>query len=174
MPKFSATHLIDCTYEQHAVAILAILNYAIAHTTARYEYQPRNLDYMRQWFADKQAHACPVIGVLDDHGQLLGFASWDLYHPYEGYKYTVEHSVYLHPEHTGKGLGRLLLTALIDRARQNPQVHVLIACIDNQNIASIALHKKLGFSYSGTLKQVGYKFGQWLDADFYQLTFDGL
>ncbi|MCS6456962.1 GNAT family N-acetyltransferase, partial [Burkholderia thailandensis] len=87
------------------------------------------------------------------------------------YKYTVEHSVYVHHEQRGRGLGERLLRELVRRAR-DAQVHVLVGCIDASNAGSIRLHTRLGFTHAGTLAQVGFKFGRWLDAAFYQLTLD--
>ena len=111
-----------------------------------------------------------MIGAVDAKGNLLGFASWGSFRAFPAYKYTVEHSIYIHHEQCGRGLGKLLLQALIERAKQHGQVHVLIGCIDASNQASIALHQRLGFEHSGTFPQVGFKFGRWLDAAFYQLT----
>ena len=110
-----------------------------------------------------------MIGAVDAKGNLLGFASWGSFRAFPAYKYTVEHSIYIQHEQRGRGLGKLLLQALIERAKQNGQVHVLIGCIDASNQSSIALHRRLGFEHSGTFPQVGFKFGRWLDVDFYQL-----
>jgi phosphinothricin acetyltransferase len=83
----------------------------------------------------------------------------------------VEHSVYVHKDHRGKGVGRALLGHLIEHARSQ-QYHVLIGGIDVANAASIALHRTLGFTHAGTIRQAGFKFGRWLDLDFYQLVLD--
>ncbi|MDM0086456.1 MULTISPECIES: GNAT family N-acetyltransferase [unclassified Variovorax] len=160
--------LIDCTEAEHAGAILAILNDAIVHSTALYDYVPRPPEAMAAWFATKRAHGFPVIGAVDADGRLAGFASWGTFRAFPAYKYTVEHSVYLHPAQRGRGLGRVLMEALIERARA-AEVHVLVGCIDASNGASIGLHQRLGFSHCGTFRQVGFKFGRWLDAAFYQL-----
>src|SRR5262249_34503545 len=90
---------------------------------------------------------------------------------FPAYKYTVEHSVYVHHEQRGRGLGKLLMNELIRRARE-AQLHVLVGCIDATNTASISLHTRLGFAHAGTFMQVGFKFGHWLDAAFYQLNLE--
>lgn len=160
--------LIDCTEAEHASAILAILNEAIVNSTALYDYKPRPPEAMATWFGTKRANGFPVIGAVDAAGTLLGFASWGTFRAFPANKYTVEHSVYVHTSQRGRGLAKLLMNELIQRARA-AQLHVLVGCIDATNSASISLHERLGFSHSGTLPQIGFKFGRWLDAAFYQL-----
>ncbi|MCK9259332.1 MAG: N-acetyltransferase family protein [Azoarcus sp.] len=163
--------LVDCSPERHAGAILDLLNDAIMHSTALYEYSPRPPQSMDAWFAGKREGGFPVIGLEDDDGRLAGFASYGSFRAYPAFKYSVEHSVYVHADHRGRGVGRTLLQALIERARQH-QRHLLVGAIDAGNAASIALHASLGFVHAGTLPQAGYKFGRWLDLAFYQLTLD--
>lgn len=163
--------LIDCIEAEHGPQILAILNEAIANSTALYDYVPRPPEAMAAWFATKRANGFPVVGAVDEAGTLLGFASWGAFRAFPAYKYTMEHSVYVHINHRGRGLSKRLMNELIRRAR-DAQVHVLVGCIDASNTASIALHQRLGFTHSGTFPQVGFKFGRWLDAAFYQLTLD--
>ncbi|MBE9155985.1 N-acetyltransferase [Nodosilinea sp. LEGE 06152] len=162
---------IHCTYDMHAPAILNILNEAIVNSTALYDYQPRTLESMVSWFKTKDAGSYPVIGVHDDSNQLLGFASYGAFRSWPAYKYTIEHSVYIHKEHRGKGLGMALMQRLIEEARSQ-QYHVIVGGIDATNLASISLHEKLGFSHAGTIKHVGFKFNRWLDLAFYQLVID--
>jgi phosphinothricin acetyltransferase len=169
MTSADHAHLIDCTEAEHAAAILAILNDAITTSTALYDYVPRPPEAMVGWFATKRAHSFPVVGAVDTTGRLLGFSSWGTFRGFPAYKYTVEHSVYVHADARGRGLGGLLLRELIRRAHI-AQVHVLVGCVDAANSASIALHQRLGFTHSGTFPQVGFKFGRWLDVAFYQLT----
>jgi phosphinothricin acetyltransferase len=163
--------LIDCTEAEHASAILEILNEAIVNSTALYDYQPRQPQAMVSWFATKRTNGFPVVGAVDAAGALVGFASWGTFRAFPAYKYTVEHSVYVHHGHRGRGIGRLLIEELIRRARVS-DVHVMVGCIDAANTASIGLHQRLGFSHTGTFNQVGFKFGRWLDAAFYQLTLE--
>jgi phosphinothricin acetyltransferase len=126
---------------------------------------------MAQWFATKRQHGFPVIGAVDESGTLLGFASWGSFRAFPAYKYTVEHSVYVHHQHRGKGLGRVLLQRVVELARER-EVHVLVGGIDAANAASIELHRRLGFEHAGTVRQAGFKFGRWLDLAFYQRILD--
>lgn len=163
--------IVACTHERHARAILAIFNEAIATSTALYDYSPRTEASMTAWFEAKRAGNFPVIGVENSGGTLIGFGSFGTFRAWPAYKYTVEHSVYVHKDHRGKGLGRVLMQALIAAARDNGK-HVMIGGIDAANAGSIALHEQLGFRHVGTLPQTGFKFGRWLDLAFYQLTLD--
>lgn len=159
--------LVHCTFEQHALAILGILNEAIENSTAIYDYKTRTPDSMVDWFKSKQLNQYPIIGLESEAGELLGFASYGPFRPWPAYKYTVEHSVYVHHGQRGRGLGTRLLEEIISLA-QGQGVHVLVGGIDTSNGGSIALHRKLGFVHAGTIKQAGFKFGRWLDLAFYQ------
>lgn len=167
----SPVHLIDCTHVDHAAAILDILNEAIVHSTALYDYRPRELESMDGWFAAKRTAGHPVIGVVDDDGSLLGFASYGRFREREAYKYSVEHSLYVHRDHRGRGVGALLMQALIEAARARG-AHVLVGGIDVANTASIALHERFGFVHAGTIREAAFKFGRWLDLGFWQLVLD--
>ena len=164
-------HLIDCTHAGHAEAILDILNEAIVHSTALYDYVPRPLAAMDAWFATKQAAGFPVIGAVDDDGVLLGFASYGVFRERPAYKYSVEHSVYVHKNQRSKGIGVALMQALIAEARVRG-VHVMVGGIDVGNRSSIAMHERLGFVHAGTIREAGFKFGRWLDVGFWQLLLD--
>src|ERR1022692_2378975 len=96
--------IINCTYESHALAILEILNEAIVNSTALYDYKPRGPETMAPWFKAKETSRFPILGVIED-SQLLGFATYGTFRTRAAYKYTVEHSVYIHKDHRGKGLG---------------------------------------------------------------------
>jgi phosphinothricin acetyltransferase len=160
--------LVDCTFERHAGAILEIFNEAILTSTALYDYQPRTAASMQAWFEVKLKGQYPVIGFEDEAGTLMGFASYGTFRAYPAFKYSVEHSVYVDKRYRGRGVGEGLLKALIERARTQ-DYHVLVGAIDSTNGASCALHEKLGFVHAGTIRQAGFKFGQWLDLVFYQL-----
>lgn len=158
---------VECSLERHGEAILAILNDAIVHSTALYDYHPRPPEAMTTWFANKAAGKFPVIGVENDDGVLMGFASYGQFRAFPAYKYTVEHSVYVRQDFRERGLGRLLLEALVQRA-QEQGYHVVMGVIDADNQASIQLHERLGFVTTGVLRQVGFKFGRWLDVALMQ------
>lgn len=157
----------DCTFLRHGEQILAILNEAIVSSTALYDYQPRTTADMAEWFAAKSRGGFPVVGLEGQDGSLAGFATYGTFRNWPAYKYTVEHSLYIHKEQRGRGLGRRLLEELIRRAEAQ-ELHALVGVIDAGNAASIAFHKQMGFTHAGTLREVGYKFGRWLDVAFYQ------
>jgi L-amino acid N-acyltransferase len=159
--------IVSCNFAEHGSGILAILNEAIVTSTALYDYQPRSDHQMKRWFETKVEGRLPVLGMVNDQGTLLGFATYGSFRAWPAYKYTVEHSVYVHSEHRGAGVGARLLESLIDAALSR-DVHAMVGVVDTQNAASCGLHAKLGFQRMGTLKEVGFKFGQWLDVAFYQ------
>ena len=159
--------VIDCN-RHHLPAIRGIFNHAILHTTALYEYVPRSEAVMESWFADRQALGAPILGIEWEPGVLAGFATWGPFRPRPAYKYSVEHSVYVDERFRGRGIGRRLLEALVAAARAR-DLHQLIAGIDATNTASIALHRSLGFRGCGTVREAGFKFGRWLDLEFWQL-----
>jgi phosphinothricin acetyltransferase len=163
--------IVQCTHERHADAILEIFNDAIVNSTALYDYKPRDAQKMVAWFEAKRAGNFPVIGVEDENGTLLAFGSYGTFRAFPAFKYTMEHSVYVHKDHRGRGLGRVIMDAVIAAAREN-DVHALMGAIDATNAGSIALHERLGFKHVGTLPEVGFKFGRWLDLAFYQLLLD--
>ena len=160
-------NIIPCD-ESFSDQILAIFNDAILNSTALYDYKPRTLESMATWFAAKRKGNYPVIGAVSDGGELMGFASYGVFRAWPAYKYSVEHSVYVAAPHRGKGIGKRLLRQIIDEGGKQ-DYHVLIGAIDAQNAVSIALHRSLGFQHAGTIRQAGFKFGRWLDFDFYQI-----
>lgn len=160
--------IVTCTYERHAAAILAILNDAIVSSTALFDYAPRSPETMVEWFRAKAAHQFPVIGTEADDGALLGFATYGTFRAWPAYKYSVEHSIYVHRNHRRRGVALALMRRLIDLAMEQ-RYHTLVAGIDAANSSSIGLHEKLGFAYVGTVRDAGFKFGRWLDLAFYQL-----
>jgi len=159
-------HIAACTFHQ-APEILEIFNDAILHSTALYDYQLRTMANMETWFEAKQNGNFPVIGAFADDGQLAGFVSYGSFRERPAYKYSVEHSVYVRHDRRGQGLGRRLLDEIIAAATAQ-DYHMLIGGIDSANEASVRLHRRAGFSQCGRIKQAGFKFGRWLDLDFYQ------
>jgi L-amino acid N-acyltransferase YncA len=160
--------VIDCN-PSHIESILRIVNDAIVSTTALYDYQPRSLEMMIDWFEAKRRGNYPLIGVTSDEGELMAFASYGAFRPWPAYKYTVEHSLYVAAPWRLRGVGTLLLKSIIERATSQAY-HVVIGGIDATNAASIALHERFGFERVATMREVGFKFGRWLDLCFYQLT----
>ncbi len=161
-------NIVVCDYEHHAAPILAILNDAIVHTTALFDYEPRAPETMVEWFRAKKARQFPVLGAVSDHGELMGFATYGTFRAWPAYKYTIEHSVYVQRDHRRKGVARELMTQLVAAAEQQ-SYHVMVAGIDATNAASIALHEQVGFEHAGVIHHAGFKFGRWLDLAFYEL-----
>ena len=148
--------VIQCGRE-HLEAIRGIYNHEIVHTTALYEYEPRSVETIVSWWAAKQAAGLPVLGIEAAPGVLAGFASWGPFRPFPAYGNTVEHSVYVDERFRGRGVGRALLAALIEEARVR-DLHTLVGVIDASNAASISLHRRLGFTHGGTVREAG-RFG---------------
>ncbi|MGC5248735.1 N-acetyltransferase family protein [Gordonia sp. DT219] len=155
--------------------ITAIYNHAVEHTTAIWNDRLVDAADRRRWLTQRQAGRFPVlVAVEPEHAgpqQVLGYVTYGPYRPHDGYRHTVEHSVYVRDDQQGRGVGSELMAALIARARESG-VHVLVAGIDAANTGSIRLHERFGFSRVGLLTEVGTKFGSWLDLAFLQLTLD--
>ncbi|MDF7673935.1 GNAT family N-acetyltransferase [Acetobacteraceae bacterium ESL0709] len=170
MDKNYDVTFVECSLQRHGEAILAIFNEVLLNSTALYDYRVRTMETMVTWFAAKEAGGFPIIGLEDAEGELVAFGSYGTFRAFPAYKYTVEHSIYVRSDQRGRGLGRMLLCSLMERAQQH-NVHAMIGGIDASNKASIRLHEALGFRHVGTLPEVGYKFGRWLDLAFYQRNF---
>ncbi|MGR3963577.1 N-acetyltransferase family protein [Pseudomonas sp. 910_23] len=154
--------------EHDLPAIRAIYNDAVLNTTAIWNEQPVDLANRQAWFSARQAQQYPIL-VAVENDEVTGYASFGDWRPFEGFRYSVEHSVYVRNDQRGKGLGPLLMQALIERARSCGK-HVMVAAIESGNLASVHLHERLGFITTGHMPQVGIKFGRWLDLTFMQLT----
>ena len=161
----TGAHVLRCD-EKHLKDIRTIFNEAILHTTALYEELPRSEETIAAWFEKKKQAGIPVFGVAEQ-GAVIGFATWGPFRPYSAYSKTAEHSVYIATEYQRRGLGRLLLETIIREAAEH-ELHLLVAGIDSANEASIALHRHIGFSHVGTIREAGYKFERWLDLEFWQ------
>ncbi|CAM3643738.1 GNAT family N-acetyltransferase [Deinococcus frigens] len=149
-------------------ATLEIYNHAVLHTTASYDLAPASLETRVAWFDHKQEAGWPVL-VLEQAGEVVGWATYGPFRKKPGYAGTVEHSVYIRVGLRGAGLGRSLLTALIADATARG-FHVMVGGVDAENAGSLAFHERLGFVQVAHFRQVGRKFGRWLDLAFLQLT----
>ncbi|WP_444460831.1 GNAT family N-acetyltransferase [Rhodobacter capsulatus] len=159
----------DATPED-AQAIATIYNDAVRTTTAIWnEVEVTALNRV-DWIAARQQAGFPVL-VLEEGAKVVGYASYGPFRAFDGYRGTVEHSVYIRTDLRGGGRGRALLSALILRARAQG-LHVMVAAIEAENNASIILHQRLGFAAVGLMPQVGQKFGRWLDLLLMQLRLD--
>lgn len=157
--------------EKDIKGILEIYNDAILNTTAIYTYKPHTLEERTEWYLERKSEEQPVL-VFEENGEVAGFASYEQFRGYRAFKYSLEHSVYVNKNYRRRGIGEKLMKRLIEIANEKGY-SIMVAAIDSANDSSIRLHKKLGFEYSGTIKKTAYKFGKWLDLDFYQLYLKG-
>lgn len=147
--------------------ILDIYNEVILHTTAVYDYEPHTLEMRKQWFTVKKEQGLPVF-VAEEADRVLGLSSFGPFRAWAAYQYSVENSVYVAADARGKGIGKLLIPPLIESAK-TLKMHTIIASIDATNTASLQLHRYFGFEEVAHFKEVGWKFGKWLDLKFLQL-----
>ena len=161
------TPLLRLATEDDLAAINDIYNYYVSRSTCTYQLEPEPMEGRVAWFRAHSADAYPVI-VTELDGQVVGWGSLSKFHSRAGYAPTVEASVYIHHDHHRRGLGRMLLAELIERARV-AGYHSVIGGASADQTASIALQEALGFRRIGELVEVGYKFGKWLDVVYLQL-----
>lgn len=148
--------------------IRTIFNDAVLDTTAIWMDTTVDLANRQAWLAARRQQGYPVLVAVDADDSVLGYAAYGDWRPFDGFCNTVENSLYISAEQRGRGLGVLLLNALIERARAGGK-HVMVAAIESGNSASIGLHQRFGFVITGQMPQVGRKFGRWLDLTFMQL-----
>jgi len=163
--------LIRPARESDAERIAEIYNDAVLNTTAI--WNENTVDYLNRitWMRARNDAGFPVIVAVDEADRVLGYASYGDWRPWDGYRHTVEHSVYVDKNARGSGAGTALMQELIRLASAQGK-HVMVAGIESENSASIALHKKLGFREAGRVSEVGTKFGRWLDLTFMQRHLD--
>jgi L-amino acid N-acyltransferase len=151
-------------------AINEIYNHFVLHCTCTYQTTPATLAEREAWFSGRGPRH-PVI-VAEENGQVVAWGSLSAFHKREAYAQTVEDSVYVSPHHQRRGLGRMMLEELIRRARA-AGVHSIIAIISADQQGSIELHRRMGFTDAGRLREAGRKFGQLLDVAYMQLMTGG-
>ncbi len=156
--------------EGDLAAILDIYNHVIVNTTAVYSEKPHTLQMRKDWFDDRMKNNFPVY-VADANGSVAGFSSFGHFRVWPCYRYTVEVSVYVEASFRGLGISKILLGALVKRAGEM-NYHAMIAGISADNEVSLNLHRSFGFEEVAHFKQVGYKFGRWLDLKFLELLVD--
>jgi L-amino acid N-acyltransferase YncA len=145
-------------------AIGQLFNALIATTSVAWRDHPAGNDELRTWFAHQQDAGNPVL-VADLDGLVAGYTCWSPFRGgdrFPGYRYTVEHTIHVDGAHHGRGIGRALLSTLMDEGRRR-RLHVLVAGIDSDNTESIAFHHAMGFSEVARMPEVGRKFDRWLD-----------
>lgn len=165
------TTIIRPAVEDDLPAILAIYNDAVAKTTAIWNDQPADLANRRAWFFARVTQGFPIL-VAEEEALVVGYGSFGDFRPFEGYRFTVEHSVYVAEGVRRRGIASSLLAALEERARDMGK-HVMVAGIAADNEASIRLHERFGFVETGRMGEVGFKFGRWLDLVLMQKQLSG-
>lgn len=160
------TFIIRPAAEADLPAIREIYNDAVVNSVAIWNDAVVDLANRRQWFGARVAQGFPVL-VAAAEGTAIGYASFGDFRAFDGYRFTVEHSVYVASEARRRGAASALIAALVERARELGK-HVMIGGIAGENEASIRLHRKLGFVESARMPEVGFKFGRWLDLVFMQ------
>ena len=157
--------------ESDLPGMLAIYNDVVATSTAIYRDAPMPLEEYRAWWHSRMAQGYPILVTANDD-DILAFATFGDFRAWPGYRFTVEHSVHVRADQRGRGLGSALVRTLIERAAALGK-HVMIAGVDADNAASLRFHERLGFTRVAYFREVGYKFGRWLDLVFLQRIVDG-
>lgn len=162
--------LIRHAQPSDAAEIAAIYNDAVLNTTAVWNSQTTDAQSRKAWLEARAEQGYPVL-VAEIDGQVAGYSSYGPWRAFDGFRATVENSVYIAEGYRGRGLARLLLTELIAHARAN-RIHVMITAIAADNDISLSLHRSLGFGNEHTMREVGQKFGRWLDLTMMELQLD--
>lgn len=147
--------------------ILSIYNDAVRHSLALWNETPVDLANRQAWLHEQQQQGFAVL-VATNHSDVLGYASYGKWRAQEGFRHCVENSLYIAPAYQGQGLGKRLLSALINHAQQAGK-RDMIAAIESSNQTSIRLHQNHGFRIVGQLPEIGEKFSQRLDLTLLQL-----
>jgi len=158
---------IDDATDDDLPAVVEIYNQVLLTSTAIYREQPATLDERRAWNETRKANGYPLLVARLPEAPVAGFATFGDFRAWPGYRFTVEHSVHVADGFRGRGIGTALMQVLLERGAACGK-HVMVAGIDADNAGSIRMHERLGFERAGHLKEVGWKFGRWLDLVFMQ------
>ncbi len=149
-------------------ALLEIYNYEVKNGIATLDINSKTLTDWEKWYDNHNIKNHPLI-VCEDEGEVAGYATLSSYREKEAYKSTVELSVYVSPRHRRMGIGTLLMEEILRLAREDENTHTVVSVITSGNAASCRLHEKFGFTFCGTIKEVGMKFSEYIDIDNYSL-----
>ena len=149
-------------------ALLDIYNYEVVGGVSTLDINARTIEQWTVWFEKHNIKNHPLI-LSEENGVVTGYATLSSYREKEAYSSTVELSIYVHPDHRGRGVGSMLMGEIINMAKADPTVHTVVSVITSGNAASERLHEKFGFIYSGTIKEAGLKFGKYIDISNYYL-----
>lgn len=148
--------------------LLKIYNYEVENGTATFDIVPVAREAWELWFQNHGSPQFPLY-VAEHKGHIGGYVSLSPYRSKDAYKHTVELSLYVSPDDRGCGIASALMEYAIHHAQKEEQIHTIVSVITSNNQASTALHEKFGFRYCGTIREVGFKMGTYLDIDNYQL-----
>jgi L-amino acid N-acyltransferase YncA len=148
-------------------AIQAIYAHHVLTGVASFEEIPPSVDELRTRLASVRSHGLPYM-VAEIDGEVAGYCYATPYRPRAAYRNTIEDSIYIGDAYRGRGLGRVLLQALIERCETGPWRQMVAVIADGGSGGSLSLHTQLGFELTGTLKAVGFKHGRWLDTTLMQ------
>ena len=164
-----ATITIRLATPADAEQIREIYNYEVLHTTATFDLVARSLDEQQQWLAERSGAFATLVAIDTDDpdGEVVGFGALSPYKERAAYRTSVEDSVYIRRDRNGQGIGRLVLSTLIEQAA-NSGFHAMFARINSAGEASIALHSRCGFELVGVEREVGRKFNRWHDVTLMQ------
>ena len=149
-------------------ALLDIYNYEVVNGVSTLDLQPRTLEERQIWFDEHNKDNHPLI-VAEIDGKTVGYATLSPYRTKEAYKSTVELSVYVQREYRRQGIATALMKEILKTAREDEITHTVVSVITSENTGSAELHKKFGFSYCGTIPEVGFKLGRYISIDNYYL-----
>lgn len=154
--------------EKDLIDLLDIYNYEVEHGTATFDLTKKTIPERREWFFTHNKGNHPLI-VAEEDKRAVGYACLSPYCAKEAYSATVELSVYVDHRYRRRGIARKLMIEILDMARRDPATHTVVSVITGENEASIRLHEELGFLDRGTIREVGVKFGRYLDIKNYQM-----
>jgi len=158
--------LVRPATEADVPAITDIYNHEVLHSVSTFDLEPQTVAERLAWFRATQHPHCVV--VAETAGQVVGWGCLRQFHERAGYRFTAQDSVFIHQDHRARGIGKLILAWLVQRARKNG-FHTIMAGISEGNEASVRLHRRFGFVVVGIERQVGWKFDRWLDVTWMQL-----
>lgn len=159
---------IRAAEEQDMPELLDIYNYEVEKGYATFDLRPKTMEERMVWFREHNRDNHPLI-VAEEDGKTVGYASLSSYRIKEAYAATVELSLYVHKDYRRRGIAAELAETILNMAREREDIHTVISVITGGNAASMKLHKKLGFTHCGTMREVGVKFGKLLDIENYQI-----
>ncbi|HWC24311.1 MAG TPA: GNAT family N-acetyltransferase [Flexivirga sp.] len=168
----SPVERIRAGHEGDLEELTRIYNHYIVNTPITFDVEPFTIEQRRPWLDAHPAHGPHRLLVAEDDGQVLGYATSSPFRPKAAYATSVETTVYLAPEHTGRGLGSRLYLALLETLRTE-DVHLAVAGVTQPNEASARLHLRCGFRQVGVFEEVGHKFGEFRDVAWFQQRLTG-